>query len=126
MRERPTQPAPYPGDLPAARLTATGPLPVATTRPDQPAPYPGDTAPGGATWRRTWRDPLGRPMSGTVTLTGTARHDTGDLSVLPAPVTVALVDGSVDVTLPADTYRWQATLRTVDGQRTTDIGTVAL
>ncbi len=89
------------------------------TRPEQPQPYPGDliaTVPGAVRHRRQYRDPLGRPMTGSVTLTG--RATTGD-GYVPAPVTVAVLDGVLEVELPPDTYDAVATLRTVDGARLT-------
>ncbi len=95
--------------------------------PDDALPQPWTTPmPGAVRYRRMYRDALGRPMSGTVTFTGTTGHDTGDVAVPAAPVTVTLVDGAVDVHLPADTYSFAAALRTADGARTADQGTVVL
>lgn len=127
---RPAQPEPYPGDAPAAprQLAAVPPLP-AVEPPAQPQPYPGDllaALPGTVPYRRTYADVLGRPMTGSVTITGQARTDTGGTVVVPAPVAVALVDGVLDVALPPDTYRVEAALRTVDGARIADNDTVTL
>lgn len=82
--------------------------------------------PGTVPYRREYRDALGRPMDGTVTLTGQARTELGGIVVLPAPVTVELVGGVLDVHLPPDTYTLQATLRTVDRDRTADSDTVTV
>lgn len=65
-------------------------------------------------------------MSGSVTLTGQTRSATGSTVVVPAPVAVALVDGVLDVQLPLDSYRVEATLRTVDGVRVSDVDTITL
>lgn len=77
-------------------------------------------------YRRDYRDVLGRPMRGTVTITGTARSDADGTVILPAPVTVELAAGVLEVDLPSDTYRIEAALRTVDGFRTSDTDTVTL
>jgi len=76
--------------------------------------------------RRTYRDPLGRPMSGTVRIIGQARTESGNTVVPPAPVKVELVDGRLDVHLPPDSYRLEASLTTVDGERLNDVSTVEL
>lgn len=78
-------------------------------------------SPPGATptghYRRTFTDPLGRPLAGKVTLTGQTRHDHDGHSTLPAPVSVDLADGTLDVTLPLDTYQLEGRLITSDGTR---------
>lgn len=97
--------------------------------PEQPAPYPGDLVaalPGTVRLERAYRDVLGRPMTGTVTLTGAARTATDSAVVVPAPVSVDLADGLLAVDLPPDTYRLQADLRTADGARATDTDEVVL
>lgn len=91
----------------------------------KPIPWP-EPLTGLISYRREYRDILGRPMRGTVTITGTERTDSGGAVVLPAPVSVGLVAGVLEVDLPPDTYRIAATLRTVDGQRTSDTDTVTL
>lgn len=122
---RPEQPQPYPGDGPPVTY-AEGAAPV-TTRPEQPAAYPGDALlPGMVQLRRVYRDPLGRPLSGQVTLLGATRHTHGGAVVPPTPVTVTLVSGVLNVQLPPDTYQLSAQLRTVDGERATDRDTVTL
>ena len=90
--------------------------------PALPAPRPT----GGRPYQRAYRDMLGRPMSGQVTITGQTRHEDGDTVMMPVSVTVDLVDGVLAVHLPPDTYRLQATLRTVDGVRASDSTTVTL
>lgn len=99
------------------------------TRPEQPQPYPGDVLgalPGTVRWRKEYRDALGRPLAGTVTLTGKTRADHGELTVLPAPVPQSLVDGVLEVDLPPDTYLFTAQLRTAEGARVTDEGAFTL
>jgi len=76
--------------------------------------------------RRTYRDPLGRPMSGTVRIIGQARTENGNTVVPPAPVKVELIDGRLDVHLPPDKYTLQASLTTADGERISDVSTVEL
>lgn len=89
-----------------------------------PQPRPGTRIlPGTAPYRRAWADPLGRPLRGKVVLTGQTRIEAGVLVVLPAPVTVELVDGVLDVILPCGPYRMAADLRTVDGAPVSDDGT---
>ena len=82
--------------------------------------------PGTVTLRREYRDPLGRPMRGKVTLTGSERHDGDGLTVLPVAVTVDLNGGVLEVALPPDTYTLTAALRTTDGERVSDSSTVVL
>lgn len=100
------------------------------TGPGQPQPYPGDLVaalPGTVRYRRVYLDALGRPMSGSLTFTGTARTEAGGAVVLPAPVVVPVGgNGGVDVWLPSDTYTVEASLRTADGARVTDSDTVTL
>lgn len=74
--------------------------------------------------RRTYRDALGRPMTGRVRIIGKNRTENGNTVVPPAPVQVDLIDGRLDVHLPSDTYTLQASLVTVDGERITDSSTV--
>lgn len=111
MRERPPQPKPYPGDV-ARQIT---PPPVVTPGADvaaapaarrKPRPYPGDVGGDRVRFRREFRDALGRPVTGVVTLLG------------DGPRVDAPVDGGVlDVALIPGTYRLHATLRTTDGVR---------
>lgn len=82
---------------------------------------------GAVAYRREWRDTLGRPLVGTVTFTGQARHETPDGFVLgAAPVTVELTDGALNVALPADTYTVQARLRTAEGASVRDTYSLTL
>lgn len=95
--------------------------------PADALPIPWETALEGTMhYRREYRDILGRAMRGQVTITGTERTDTDGGVVLPAPVTVELVGGVLEVDLPPDTYRLSAALKTVDGVRVTDSDTVTL
>jgi hypothetical protein len=99
------------------------------TRPEQPQPYPGDlvvAVPGAVPYRRIYRDAIGRPLTGKVTLTGKTRHTVDGLVVVPAPVEVELVDGALAVDLPPDDYDLAAELRTADGRRVTDADTVTV
>jgi hypothetical protein len=65
-------------------------------------------------------------MRGSAVVTGKARTEADGLVVVPAPVTVALVDGVLEVDLPPDTYHVSAALRSVDGDRLEDSTTVVL
>lgn len=88
---------------------------------NRPQPVPGTVH-----YRRVFTDALNRPLVGQVTLTGTARQETGGAVVLPAPVVVKVLDGALEVDLPPDTYRVQASLRTVEGAPVTDTFEVTL
>lgn len=77
-------------------------------------------------FRREYRDLLQRPMKGRVTLTGSQSSSSGVRHVLPAPVTIELVDGLLDVRLPADTYTITADLWSVDDVQSRDEDTVTL
>jgi hypothetical protein len=88
-----------------------------------PVPWP-TSLPGTVRYRREYRDVLGRAMRGTVTLTGSERRDAGGVVILPVSVTVELVDGVLEVDLPADTYHLSAALRTVDGKSASDTATL--
>lgn len=100
------------------------------TRPDEPQPYPGDIRgvelEGAHCLRRTYRDVLGRPMTGTVRITGQTRHEDGNTVVPPATVKAEVIAGRLDVHLPPDTYKLVASLTTADGQTITDTATVVL
>lgn len=76
--------------------------------------------------RKVYRDTLQRPLVGTVTLVGSLSHVEDDLTVLPAPVTVSLANGVLDVDLPPDTYQFTASLRTAEGKPVEDRGSVVL
>jgi len=83
-----------------------------------PQPYP-QPLPGTARVRREYRDPLGRPLTGSVTLTGRSSTQAGELTIPAVAVNVAISGGVLDVSLPAGVYDLAASLRTVDGARTT-------
>jgi hypothetical protein len=92
--------------------------------PDPALPIPRATPlPGTVPLRREYRDPLGRPMTGSVVLTG---RSTAGGGYAPAPVTVAVPAGVLEVDLPPDTYEAAATLRTVDGVRVSVRDTITL
>jgi hypothetical protein len=82
--------------------------------------------PGSVAFRRVYRDALGRPMTGTVTLTGQNHTEMGGAVIPPAPVAVEIVNGVVEVNLPPDTYTLTAALRTADGSRVSDSATVVV
>ena len=95
--------------------------------PDPALPIPRSTPlEGTAHLVRLYADPLGRPMRGVVTISGGARSELGSSVVVPAPVTVELVDGVLDVSLPPGDYSIVAMLRTIDGERVSDQDTVTL
>jgi hypothetical protein len=83
-----------------------------------PQPHP-VAVPGTVTYRHEYRDALGRPLRGTVTLTGRTGIVLDGLTVLPAPVPGGLVGGVLEVDLPPDTYRLEGVLRTAEGVRVT-------
>jgi hypothetical protein len=83
-----------------------------------PQPHP-VAVPGTVTYRHEYRDALGRPLRGTVTLTGRTGADLDGLTVPPAPVPGELVGGVLEVDLPPDTYRLEGVLRTAEGARVT-------
>jgi hypothetical protein len=90
-----------------------------------PQPWPTPTELDGAhCLRRTYRDALGRPMTGTVRITGQTRHEDGNTVIPPAPVEAEVVAGRLDVHLPPDTYELVASLVTADGKTIRDTATV--
>lgn len=119
----PEQPQPYPGDVALAAVPTED---VATVRPEQPAAYPGDALHGAVPVYRVYRDALGRPLSGRVTITGTVRTVDGDQVIPAAPVDVLVEHGVLSVNLLPDTYQFAAELRTADGRRTTDVDNVTV
>jgi hypothetical protein len=76
--------------------------------------------------RRVYLDALKRPLVGEVTISGSQRAAAGTTVVVPADVRARLVDGVLEVSLPAGTYSLAATLRTVDGVTVTDREDVTL
>lgn len=75
---------------------------------------------------RFYADALGRPMTGTVRITGAARAQDGHRVTVPAAVTVEVTAGHMACGLPAGTYQLAANLTTVDGHRADDTETVTL
>lgn len=82
--------------------------------------------PGTYRFRRVYRDAINRPMTGTLTLLGTKQHQLGDVVVPVAPVTLTLVNGVVEADLPPDTYSYTSQIKTVEGVRLTDQGTISV
>lgn len=103
--------------------TATGRSPVPDDALPQPWPEP---IPGIVHHERVYRDVLGRPMRGSVRITGAKRAQHGELVVAAAGVTVPLVDGRLTVDLPAGTYEMDAALTSADGERVKESETVEL
>lgn len=91
----------------------------------KPEPWP-TPLPGTVHYERTYRDVLGRAMTGTVTITGQTRLEQGGTVVPAAPVDVKVVDGTLSVDLPPDEYLIVATLRTVEGVKVVDRETVTV
>ena len=95
--------------------------------PDDALPSPWPTPlPGLVHHERRYQDVLGRPMRGSVRITGATRAQHGDLVITNAGVTVQLVDGRLSVDLPAGTYQAEATLTSPDGQRLKESETLDL
>jgi len=87
--------------------------------PALPQPWP-EALPGRVAYRRVYRDALGRPMTGTATLTGKRGGRVGAIVVPPVTVTVQIVGGLLHVDLLPDHYTLTAALRTADGAKVTD------
>lgn len=85
-------------------------LAAMTTRPAAPDGTAPDTEGQLVRHVESYTDPTGRPMRGRVTLTDST-------AVPPVPTTVELVDGVLEVNLPAGVYRAYAQLRTAGGDR---------
>lgn len=79
-----------------------------------------------ATLRREYFDPLMRPMSGKVTITGSAATREGSANVVPVAVTLPLVNGVLEAFLPPDTYTLEADLWTADDVNAKDTTTVTV
>lgn len=94
--------------------------------PANALPIPNSPLPGTVRFRRVYRDALGRPLTGSVTLLGSRRHDIADVTVLVAPAVVHLSDGVVEVNLPPDVYELSAQLKTVEGARLAEKETLDL
>ncbi len=95
--------------------------------PDDALPQPWPTqAVHTARYRREYRDPLGRPMRGTLTISGATRTDTADVAIVPTPVNVTLVDGVLEADLPPGDYTLTGQLTNVDGARIIEEGSFTL
>lgn len=88
-----------------------------------PVPW-AEPNPDAVPYVRQYRDLIGRPMRGTVTVIAERVRD--GAAVASAPVPVELVGGSLTVSLPPGTYTLIANLRTEEGARVTDSSTVKL
>lgn len=98
--------------MPADALPEPRPMPVAL--------------PGAVPVRREYRDVLGRPMAGAVTVTPQSPADAAGVAVVAAPVKVELAGGVLAVSLPPGYYRLSADLRTADGATATSTGTLTV
>jgi len=94
--------------------------------PSNALPVSNSPLPGTVRLRREYRDVIGRPMTGTVTLLGSSSHDIAGVKVLVAPAVVQLSGGVLEVNLPPDRYELTAQLKTVEGARLTEKETVTL
>lgn len=65
-------------------------------------------------YHRRYVDALGRPMTGTVTVTRRVAHAQGEEIVVPSAAAVALVDGHLNVMLTPGDYELAAQLRTAE------------
>lgn len=90
-----------------------------------PQPWPQPTT-GLVRLERTYRDVLGRPLRGTVRITGAQRTADGATVTVGAPVNATVTDGLLAVNLPAGTYEIVAALTTVDGERARENDTITL
>ena len=95
--------------------------------PDDALPQPWPTPlTETARLRRDYRDALGRPMRGTLTISGVRRTDHGDTVTVAAPVNVALSEGLLEVDLPPGDYTITGALHTIDGARVREDSTLIL
>lgn len=92
--------------------------------PARPVSRVAEVIPGAFPLRWLYTDALGSPLSGTVRITGRNGAEVGTHKVIPAPFSVALADGWLDVNLPPDTYRLEANLVAQDGTKVSDATTV--
>lgn len=83
-----------------------------------PQPW-SDPLPGRVRLRREFRDALGRPLTGSVTLTGSAGAVLGGVTVPPVAVAAPVDGGVLEVDLLPDAYRLEGVLRTREGARVT-------
>jgi hypothetical protein len=90
-----------------------------------PVPW-AEPVPGAVTYRREYRDLLGRPLRGTVTITATTRADVDGHAVVAAPVSVELAGGVLAVSLLPGAYTLAADLRTAEGVRVADTAFVSI
>jgi hypothetical protein len=84
--------------------------------PALPAPLPEPTAVSAGSGRfiRYFRDALGRPLRGRITLAPVRLAVTDDTMVLPVPVVIELTEGLAQASLPPGDYLLAGVLRTVD------------
>lgn len=91
-----------------------------------PIPRHSALLPGTVNYRRMYLDPLGRAMSGSAVLTPQGRADSSGVVVVAAPVPAEITGGVLDVNLPPNTYRVEATLYTVEKVRVYDADIITL
>ena len=92
--------------------------------PDDAQPRPWPQPPQGTVrLRREYRDPLGRPLAGEVTITGRTRQQAGETVTAPVPVVVPLARGVLEADLPPGTYDLAVSLRSADNKRFSEVET---
>ena len=87
---------------------------------------PAASVPGAVPYRHEYRDALGRPLVGSVTLTPETRTAVPGVTIPTAPFTVPVVAGVLAVNLPPGIYQLRADLRTVDGAPVVDTDRVSI
>ena len=87
---------------------------------------PAVPVPGAVSFRHEYRDALGRPLVGSVTLTPETRTAVPGVTIPTAPFTVPVVAGVLEVSLPLGIYQLRADLRTVDGAPVVDTDRVSV
>jgi len=82
--------------------------------------------PGAVSFRHEYRDALGRPLVGSVTLTPETRTALRGVTIPAAPLVVPVVAGVLAADLPPGIYQLRADLRTVDGAPVVDTDRIAV
>jgi hypothetical protein len=82
--------------------------------------------PGAVSYRHEYRDALGRPLVGSVTLTPETRTAARGVTIPAAPLVVPVVAGVLAADLPPGIYQVRADLRTVDGTPVVDTDRIAV
>jgi hypothetical protein len=89
--------------------------------PDPSLPYeatPAQPAFDTVFYYRRYLDPMGRPMSGTCTLTSSTRP--------PVDIAAEVIDGTASFKVKPGVYKVSSTLRTADNLRAYDVDTVTI